>query len=485
MPTRATIIPMRFLAALLSTTLTLPLFAQSPPSIPPSADPILTACRTKPSPPQPAEAVSAVAAIRRQIDLAQLDDASTAAHALIQQFPANAAAQAALAELDYRRGDFDHSISSINLALKLDPCDLRIHYDAFRLLDLSGKHLTAHRQLQLAHDLNTLGASPPNQHVERAWNQDQAAAASTDCRLINSPASATLHLDPRGESQTRLVHGANLSVSLNGKSTTLVLDTGDPGITLSEAQAKRSGIVPGKSITSAAHSATGNGSVTAYDSIAKTVSIGPLTFENCRVNVVLDPPITMGGIGPRIFHDFLITLDPTHARINLDPLPAPPPSSTPPTPFQDRYVDPSMQTWLRFDTPPDLNRIILPTRMNNAGPYLLILDTGAPRSHLDTDAAREVTKVNQDLNTRVSGYGGVENDVYSAEHVQLQFGPVSRTFNSMLTYSRTQKSQAAGVRIAGDIGWDAISDLLTQIDYRDQLINFESPDQPTTDRHKH
>jgi hypothetical protein len=441
----------------------------------------VVACKAKASDKHPAqyyEIGKAVYDVRKLLFEQKPDEALPAAKTLLEKFPSDSNVQAVLGEVYYRRGELSLAVDAINKAILLDACNARAHYDAWQFLTLTGMRHSALQQLTLAHGLDEKDTS-----IDWNWKLEQKfldPEFASNCRLVSSTTAGTIPLDPRGNS-ANFANGATLEVSINGKRTQLILDSGDPGITLSAEEASRAGILPERNYKTAPGGATGSGSTNGFVSHIKTLQVGPFTFENCPVDVVTDPPVRMGGFGPKILHDFLITLDVKHARIDLSPLPPLPPSNKNQSPgtsdlasqAQDRYIAPSMSTWLRFYQPFLLDRLVLPVRLGNAGQYLFILDSGAPGSHIDQDVAREVTTVTRDFQTQVAGYGGIQNEVYKAESVPLRVGNITRTYAPMLAYTRAAKSEAAGVRIAGDLGFDLVRDLVIRIDYRDLLIDLQ------------
>jgi hypothetical protein len=442
----------------------------------------VAACKAKASEKHPAqyyEIGKAVYDVRHLLYEQKPDEALPAAKALLEKFPSDSNVQAALGEVYYRQGELAPSVDAINKAIQLDACNARAHYDAWQFLMLTGMRHSALQQLTLAHQIDEKDTV-----IDWNWKLEQefmGPAVESTCRLVSSTTIGTIPLGSRGNS-SNFANGATLEVSINGKHTQLILDTGDPAITLSAEEAARAGILPERNYKTGPGGATGSGSTNGFVSHIKTLQVGPFTFENCPVDIVTDPPVNMGGFGLRVLSNFLITLDVKHARIDLSPLPPLPnegggTQSAATSPYavhaQDRYVAPSMSNWLRFYQPVLLDRLVLPVKLGNAGLYLFILDSGAPASHIDQDVAREVTTVTRDFQTRVAGYGGMQNEVYKAESVPLRVGNITRTYAPMLAYTRAAKSEDAGVRIAGDLGFDLVRDLVIRIDYRDLLIDMQ------------
>jgi len=418
--------------------------------------------------PQSYEVAKSVYEVRKLIYDQKSDEALTAAKALLQTNPSDSNVQATLGEAYYRHGDLPSAASAINQAVQLDPCNARAHFDEWQFFTLTGMRRTALQQLTLAHQLNS-----KDNVIDFYWQllqkQPEVSEASR-CRLVSSGTSATIPIDPRGNTPA-FNYGAVLNAKVNGKSFHLLVDTGDPGITLTADEAKQAGIMPEHTYNSGSHGATGDGSISGYTGHLKTLQLGPITIADCPVNVVTSP---FGGsaIGLKVFEDFLVTLDVQHARIQLSPLP-PLPDTDKGGGTHDRFIAPSMSSWLHFYEPFALERIVVPVQLGTVGTYLFILDTGAPVAHIDQDAAAEVTTVTRDNVTQVIGYGGAESNVYQAERVPLRVGAISRTYAPMLAYTRAGKSEAAGLRISGNLGFDLARDTTISIDYRDLLINFQ------------
>jgi tetratricopeptide (TPR) repeat protein len=72
----------------------------------------------------------------------------TAAH------PDDSRLKDALGRVHYRRGELTPSIAAFNDAIRLDPCNARAHYDAWRVDAIAGLYQAAEVQLQLAYLVN-------------------------------------------------------------------------------------------------------------------------------------------------------------------------------------------------------------------------------------------------------------------------------------------------------------------------------------------
>src|ERR1035441_10010759 len=97
----------------------------------------------------------------------------------------------ALGEVRYRRGEVDEAASAFVESNKLDPCNGMTHFDVARYLDLSGRHQSAQRQLEVAHAL-----LPANPQISRQWRMTHAIPRTPEQqlamlkeRLANAPAS--------------------------------------------------------------------------------------------------------------------------------------------------------------------------------------------------------------------------------------------------------------------------------------------------------
>ena len=334
--------------------------------------------------------------------------------------------------------------------------------------------------------------------------KQRAKRKDRPCRLV-SKVTATETPLVRLMTDPKHLRGYGLSVVLNGRKSSLMLDTGASGILVRRGIAEKAGI---SKVTATKIGGIGDkGRKNAYVGIADSVKIGDLEFQNCPIEVMESRSVVDedGLIGADVFDDFLVDIDFPNEKLRLSELPKRPGESelTPslkdeedvagdaqpaepsdnseaadakvsspshrPGP-QDRYIAPEMQSYtrvLRFG-----HQLLVPTRIGDVPPKLFILDTGAFNNSISPAAAREVTKVHGDSDTTVRGISGAMDKVYSANKAVLQFGRLRQENQDMIGFDTTFISDQTGTEIAGFLGFAMLRLLDIKIDYRDALVDF-------------
>ncbi|SNT08162.1 von Hippel-Lindau disease tumour suppressor protein [Granulicella rosea] len=98
-----------------------------------------------------------------------IDQALATIKAEAAAHPEDASLQDLLGRVLYRNGELSHAIEAINRSIKLDPCEERAHYDAWRIESTAGLFADAQKQLDLDHQL-----AAPDAAVQRLWANTQA-----------------------------------------------------------------------------------------------------------------------------------------------------------------------------------------------------------------------------------------------------------------------------------------------------------------------
>ena len=104
---------------------------------------------------------------------------------------------------------------------------------------------------------------------------------------------------------------------------------------------------------------------------------------------------------------------------------------------------------------------------------LFIVDTGAFRTSISPEAAREVTKVHSDGRSQVKGISGNVENVFSGDKVVVRFAGLQQESDNMLSFDTSGLSQHMGTDISGFLGFDLLHFLVLSIDYRDGLVDFQ------------
>ena len=309
-----------------------------------------------------------------------------------------------------------------------------------------------------------------------------------ECELVNSSVTAKIYLWPVFVGPLYM-NGYGLDFKINGRQSRLLLDTGSSGILLTPDEAERAGILPtGQSkITGIGD----KGETDLYIGHANSIKVGTLEFKNCPVKISAKRATDHDGlVGADFFERYLVTIDFPGDELRLGPLPKypPKPPEDPPaetnagqtspaadTPddsgnFEDSYVADEMRDYtsvFRFG-----HMLLVPTVLNDAFPKLFLLDTGAKRTYISPEAAREVTRVYDDPDTTVQGLNGKVKNVFRADKATISFGPYKQENQDVVSFDLSKISQEAGTEISGELGFVLLRMLTITIDYRDGLVNF-------------
>jgi hypothetical protein len=137
----------------------------------------------------------------------------------------------------------------------------------------------------------------------------------------------------------------------------------------------------------------------------------------------------------------------------------------------DRYIDPEMTSYahvFRFS-----HMLLVATKINDAPGKLFLIDSGAWNNMITPDAAREVTKVHGDSDTKIKGLSGSVNKVYETGTVVLEFGSLRQKNEDMVAFDLSKISRDVGTEVSGTLGFAMLSLLKLKLDYRDALVKFE------------
>jgi tetratricopeptide (TPR) repeat protein len=339
-----------------------------------------------------------------------------------------------------------------------------------------------------------------------SYLKERAKLHDRPCRLASKVTSTEtplvrLLMDPEH------LRGYGLSVTLNGITTKLLLDTGASGIVVNRRIADRAGLA--KLTETKIWGIGDKGRKNAYIAMTNSIRIGELEFQNCPVEVMDSRSVAKedGLIGANVFEDFLVEIDFPWEKLKLSELPKRPgqpdrqlalknddddsdgpeaaakadssgttgaqPTTAEAAVFsgpQDRYIAPEMQSFTRvFRFGHDL---LVPTKIGDAPYKLFLLDSGALTNAISPEAAREVTKVRGDSDMIVKGISGSVKKVYSANKAVLEFGHLRQENQDMLSFDTSSISEAAGTEISGFLGFVTLRWLNVKIDYRDGLVDF-------------
>jgi tetratricopeptide (TPR) repeat protein len=435
--------------------------------------------------------------------------AYAAAAKAIELAPSNPAAQVTLAEVYFRQGKIAEAQAELMALVRAGTTQPRAYLELGRIYRAASYYKQARQMLDMAHKID-----PGDPDVQSEWFgtltlderirslqeylagkdeitdrvgvqrqlallQEEANYSTRQCRLATKVTAMQTDLKQLF-ADVKHLRGFGLNVNLNGTSANLLLDTGAGGILVDRKIAEKAGI---KRVVETSIGGIGDqGNAAGYTGYADSIKIGDLEFNNCLVGVVEQNSVagSDGLIGADVFSHFLVDLDFSDGKFRLSELPpwpdqAPPDaaleSQKPASPqLHDRYVAPEMKSFapvLRFG-----HDLLIATRMNDSAPKWFLIDTGAFNNTISPAAAKEVTKVSSDADTKVKGLSGNVASVFRAYAVTLQFANLKQQNQDTVAFDTTSMSNNVGTEVSGTLGFATLRVLDLKIDYRDGLVNF-------------
>ncbi len=130
-------------------------------------------------------------------------------------------------------------------------------------------------------------------------------------------------------------------------------------------------------------------------------------------------------------------------------------------------------------TPKSLNGhsfIVVPTKINNAGPFLLILDSGAERNVADPSLPREANLKIQG-GGHIKGIGPQTEGSLQTEETTLQLGAATVSRQKFMTFTMDAVRKASGIGVSGFLGENIFKAFVVRIDYAHSLLTLTPPDQ--------
>lgn len=411
-------------------------------------------------------------------------------------------------EVSFRQGRMHDAEQEFLGVVNSDSPDARAYLGLARISEATSMHARARRMLERAHELD-----PGEPEIQWRWltglersTRVQALAAyiaaaggddaqSVDqykgyleslkkeekgparaCTLVTAPATMRTYLWPLF-TVPPYISGYGPEVRINDRQFRLLLDTGASGILLNPRAAERAGIIPAIQSKMVGIGDKGDGGL--YVGYADSVRIGSLEFKNCPVQVSAKEAIDQDGlIGADLFAHYLVTIDYPAHELRLGELPQPPGDPSRPistdtsdTVAQDRYIGPEMRSYTavyRFG-----HLLLVPTVLNQQRvSKLFLIDSGSDHNYISPEAAREVTRLEDDKDRHVSGLKGRVKNVYRANKATLSFGRYKQENEDLIAFDLSKLSEDAGTEISGTLGFSLLRLLKLTIDYRDGLVDF-------------
>jgi tetratricopeptide (TPR) repeat protein len=465
----------------------------------------------------------------------KLDEAQSAIDTALALHPNSPDLILTLGDLQFAQGKIGDSEHSFIKAENLNPKDAAPYLGLARVYRAASLYRRAYDNMKRAHELapndvpvqlswfNSLAPPARIPSLESylakpnldpgtakalqqylAFLKKSASQPMHPCKLISKVAKTDTKLYALPRSGTDL-GASGLVVKVNDQELHLALDTGASGVLLGGAAAGKLGLqrLGYQSIVGMG----GAGEQGGYRAVADRIRVGDLEFQDCVVRVAeASNPVTGqdGLIGADVFSSYLIDIDIPGAKLRLSPLPKRP--NAPETPAalatvaadnpevendapgvanaaatnpdaiemlympKDAYVSPDMANWtkvFRFRS-----QLLVPTRVDNTGPMLFLIDTGSYANVLSTETARELTAVRSDPSVTVRGLSGSVGQIYRADKATLQFGRYVQDNQDVVTFDLSSISRQTGTHVAGILGFNMLRILQTRIDYRDGLVDF-------------
>jgi hypothetical protein len=106
----------------------------------------------------------------------------------------------------------------------------------------------------------------------------------------------------------------------------------------------------------------------------------------------------------------------------------------------------------------------------------ILIDTGASTSMISTSAAKHWTHINYSQSRQMGqdliGLTGKAEKTLLAENVEVQIGPLSKTYNKMLAVNLAESNEAMQLDLDLILGRDFLNGYSLLIDYRHNQITF-------------
>jgi tetratricopeptide (TPR) repeat protein len=439
------------------------------------------------------ESASNVESARSLLAAGHVDEAEK----LIRRNPAlgsDPAAQAVLGDILFRRADFEGAARSYQAALAVNPKCARAYWGLGRIELAQFRGKSARDFMARA-----FGLDPRDPEIIASYADFMEDATSRSTLLWNV-VQLTQHSDLRraeeslgrleierrlnGNRPARLESpykgyaiqlslfqpvsfrpdGLTVPVRINhGRVLHLLLDTGANGIAVSARTAAQLGLEP---VTASGIAGLGGsgGLGSATRMLAKSVSIGELSYENCLVDATRQT-LTSGAdgvIGMNLFEAFEIRLDARARLLQLTPF-----AEQPSTLAYDRHLPKnSGKSALVYGF---RHLLLMPAKVKDRE-GLFLLDTGSAATTISRDFG---TPALPGYNSRpFTGVNGEIADALRLSPVTLRIAGRNYSDREPVSVDLSELSQRQGVQISGILGFSALRYGPVTINYRDGLVDL-------------
>jgi len=450
----------------------------------------------------PAAAAPNILLIETLLAAERFDEADQATESAMARNQSDAGLECALGDLRFREGRIFDGEKAYKAAVKLDPHSARAIYGISRVFAATCFRKKASELLQVAHAID-----PRDPVIANAF--DEAAPESPALLARREAELAALHEGPGAHRRAleqwiagakaldgkpafeaagpdrsykipmgrlmdgRRLTGGSLPIRINGAKADLRFDTGAGGIMLGNRFAERAGV---KRLAEGEIAGIGNGpAVKGWIGYAPAILIGDLKLENCIVQVPEKGSIDDSGglIGSDIFRRFLVKINFTGQRLDLDPLPGP---AWDGNSLTNRYEGSELAGFSQMLVVH--HYLLIPTLISESTKAeqtqgLFLFDTGAQLNMISTNLAPEITNVHGSLD-RVRGISGTVKNVYEADKIVLQFATFRQLNLGLTSFDLTGFSRGAGLEFSGIMGLPLIGMFASvTLDYRDGCVKFD------------
>jgi hypothetical protein len=259
--------------------------------------------------------------------------------------------------------------------------------------------------------------------------------------------------------------GVLLHVRINGgRPLRLVLDSGAESIVIDARSAHSLGLSNGAEID-----LVGLRTKSAKTGTVESVDIGPLSFRNCRIDLV-DGEVVEGadGVIPlAMFSNFLVRLDLPERTLRLFPYPD---KQCPAVSFHRAVAEGDL--------------LLVRTLLNRKHDGYVVLDTGAFCSAISREVAGTLDGSHflPDLPI-AAGTGAATGRLVSAA-VRFEIAGQELVPDRVVALDLLNLSRHYGVEVVGVLGFPALRPYVLTIDYRNRLVKIE-PKLPAFPRQRH
>jgi tetratricopeptide (TPR) repeat protein len=422
----------------------------------------------------------------------RISDAWAGASRAAESNPRSAGALTALAEVQLRQGQPWLASQTLDSAAAADPCYARAHLIRSRIFRIDSMYASERAELQAAYQID-----PSDPDIHHSWLHTVNPA--NDIQRIEDSLAGTANLDPdirekaqasangmmgllAENSQTcqsapitapvnlplipayeniKQISGYKLAVQFPKSNAKLMVDTAASGLYITRTLAESNGFQ---------HAEGAPANTVQVDSL----HLGSLEFRNCMVGVS-DTPFAdglEGFIGMDVLAPYLITLDFPEAKLVAEPLARTPDEQKIVLPG-DRYFAPDMRSY----TPVYHKNqyLLVPVMLNKKDRRLFVLDTGIRLSSMTSEVAHSISNTRLNFTNSVRTVSGSTLQIYR-DSFDLQFANLSLDRQGhILEWNPSAVEQNVGMEVAGMLGFDILHSLVMHIDYRDGLVQFDSP----------